>query len=93
MVSLTARVSVPEGVLFREVDGEAVLLQLTSGRYYGLDTTGTRMWTLLADHGELAPVLEALIAEYDAEPARLERDLLELVERLVDCQLLELSEG
>ena len=31
---------IPESTLFREVQGEAVLLQLDSGEYFGLNSSG-----------------------------------------------------
>ena len=35
------RITVPESVLFRDLDGEAVLLETVTGRYFGLDEVGT----------------------------------------------------
>jgi len=46
MVELTMRAVVPAHVLIRHLDGESVLLNLESERYFGLDATGTRMWEL-----------------------------------------------
>lgn len=77
--------------LFTEVDGEAVLLDLRSGQYYGLDALGTRIWTLLGEHRSLAAVREALLAEYDVEEARLQADLETFVKSLVDAGLLRVT--
>jgi len=84
------RVEVGPDVVFREVAGEAVLLDLATQRYYSLDETGTRMWSLLAEHGTLAAAAERLLAEYDVERHVLERDLRELVERLAEEGLVRL---
>lgn len=90
--ALARAVRVPEGVLFREVDGEAVLLELESGRYFGLDRVGTRMWTLLGVHHRLEPVYESLVEEYEVAADTLRRDLVEFVDRLVANRLLEIDE-
>lgn len=42
-ISLPTRVEISPEVLFQELQGEAVLLNLTSERYYGLDDVGMRM--------------------------------------------------
>ena len=76
------RVEIAPGVVFREVGGEAVLLDLDSQRYFTLDATGTRMWALLAEHGSPQEVCRLLLAEYEVEEATLARDLDELVARL-----------
>jgi hypothetical protein len=89
---LPERVEVAPDVVFRQVSGEAVILDLGSERYYGLDETGTRMWVLLAEHGSLAGVRERLLAEYEVAPEDLERDLAELVRRLIDEGLLRAAD-
>ncbi len=32
-----------------DLDGESVILDMESGKYHSLDTTGTRVWELLED--------------------------------------------
>lgn len=93
MITLETRVSQRKEVLFHELGGEAVLLNLESGKYFGLDEVGTRMWLLITEHGQLAPAYEALLAEYEVEPERLEQDLLKLANQLLEHGLLEVEAG
>ncbi len=85
------QVELSNEVLFRELAGEAVLLDLKSQRYFGLDEVGTRIWQLLAEHRTTGPVLAAMIAEYDAEPAVLAADLETFLARLEAAELIHLS--
>jgi hypothetical protein len=78
-------------VLYRDLSGEAVILDLASGTYYGLNAVGAHIWQLIAHHGELRLVFEELCQEYDASPGDLERDLIELVGRLADACLVEVK--
>ena len=78
-----------KAAVFRDLDGEAVILDLDSGTYFGLNAVGTRMWQLIERHGQLKAVHEQLCREYDATPDVLERDLLDLVSRLADARLGE----
>ena len=87
-LSLDSVVRVGDDTIFRELNGEAVLLQLEAGMYYGLDPVGTRLWELLADHGELRKVHEQAVREFDVLPETLERDLLTLVAELTDRGLV-----
>jgi hypothetical protein len=84
------RVAIPETVLFRELEGEAVLLALDSGKYFGLNEVGTRMWTLLCQHGEIEAACRALLLEYDVLEDRLREDLESFVETLASRGLVEL---
>jgi hypothetical protein len=83
MVALESTVSPSDDAVFRELEGESVLLNLETGMYYGLDAVGTRAWQLAAADGSLRAVRDALIEEYDAEPAIIERDLLTLADALI----------
>ena len=76
-----------EEVLFQEVGGEAVLLDLASEQYFGLDTVGTRIWELIDPGTPLRDIHGKLCEEYDAEPAMIAADLLALGQSLVDAGL------
>ncbi len=93
MSTLHTAVQISQDVLFRELDGEAVLLHIDTGKYYGLDAIGARMWALLAQHGALEPAYRSLIAEYDVAPEVLEHDLLAFVNRLAAQQLLAVNDA
>ncbi|HEX4965329.1 MAG TPA: PqqD family protein [Thermoanaerobaculia bacterium] len=84
------RVAMPETVLFRDLDGEAVLLATDSGKYFGLNEVGTRMWSLLRLHGDVEAVCRALLAEYDVPETRLREDLGRFVAMLADRGLVKI---
>jgi hypothetical protein len=90
-ISLERQVRISDDAVFRELDGEAVILQLESGMYFGLDTVGTRLWQLLAAHGALRPAYDAALREFEVAPDVLERDLLQLVSQLADKNLVVVS--
>jgi hypothetical protein len=91
-ISLNSRVRIQEDVLFQELQGEAVLLNLKTGVYLGLDAVGTRIWQLLQEDGTLSRVVEVILAEYDVTREKFESDLLNLVSQMEQQGLLaELS--
>jgi hypothetical protein len=82
------RYAVSESVLFRELQGEAVLLEIESGVYFGLNEIGSRIWNLLVAHGDLERVLTDLLDEYDVSEKRLRADLEAFLAILVERQLV-----
>jgi coenzyme PQQ synthesis protein D (PqqD) len=80
--TLNDSITIPEDVLFRDLDGEAVLLNLKTGTYFGLNPVGTRMWQLIGEQRSLARVLDVLASEYDADRDVLATDLLALAGEL-----------
>jgi hypothetical protein len=90
--TLSDEVTISPEVLIQELDGEAVLLDLASESYFGLDDVGTRIWQLLQEHGSLQRVYDAMLTEFDVEPVRLEEDLLRHVGELADAGLVIFGE-
>lgn len=89
MVEPTKRAVVPPHVLIRHLDGESVLLNLESERYFGLDATGTRMWELATTQPNLSVAFDMLVEEFDVEPEALRNHLTELLSGLVENGLLQ----
>ena len=92
VVTMEARVKPAKDVLFRDLGSEAVLLDLASGSYFGLDEVGTRIWQLITAGETLAATVTTLAAEYDAAAERLQADLLALIDELVTSKLLLLAD-
>ena len=90
-VSLDRNIRISDDTVFRELAGEAILLQLEAGMYFGLDPVGTRLWQLMATRGNLRDVYETAREEFDVDPATLERDLLALATQLADKKLIALD--
>ena len=87
-INLNSRVRIQDDVLFQELQGEAVLLNLKTGVYLGLNQIGTRIWQLLQEDGALSRVLEVMLAEYDVTQEKLSKDLLDLVGQMEKQGLL-----
>jgi hypothetical protein len=85
---ITDAVRVPDDVIFRELNGEAVLLNLENGTYFGLNSVGTRIWQLCEQHAFLREVWESMQREFDAPSDTLRLDLLAFVNELSSKGLL-----
>ena len=88
-LSLTSTVHAVKEQVSRDLAGEAVILHMTSGVYYGLDAVGARIWDLVQTPGTVQKLLDTVLAEYDVDPKRAEDDLFELLRRLASEGLLE----
>ncbi|MBI4703907.1 MAG: PqqD family protein [Deltaproteobacteria bacterium] len=85
------RIKVPADVLSRILDGEAVLLDLRDGAYYGLNEPGSRIWELLATGMTVGELRARMLAEFDVDEATLRRDLEELLGELTRRGLVDLQ--
>ena len=89
---LHQKVRIDPDILFQEVNGETVLLNLKNECYFGLDTTGTRVWQLLHEQDDLIYVFNTMLEEYDVDENQLEEDLRKLITDMEDAKLIVISE-
>jgi len=78
-LTLDCKAQVGKDVLFQELEGEAVLLNLKTGVYFGLDPVGARIWKLLAEHNRLGAIAEVITEEYEVTIEVCANDLLQLM--------------
>ena len=87
-LTLEHEIKVSPDVVFRTLDGEAVLLNLQSGVYFGLNQTGTRIWSMLSENTSLSEVHSRIVKEYEVEPELARSDLLTLTKQLAQKGLI-----
>jgi PqqD family protein of HPr-rel-A system len=77
--------------LASELGGEAVVLDLASGTYYGLNETGARIWSLLESPITVGDVCRHLRQEFDVGADECEQAVVQLLQQLVTAGLVEVK--
>jgi hypothetical protein len=75
-----------------DLAGDAAILDIKSGMYYGLNAVGARVWNLIQEPKPVYEVRDALLKEYEVEPECCERDLLVLLQELAAKGLIEVKD-
>jgi hypothetical protein len=92
MLTLDTVLRIPANVSFSVVGEDAFLLNTQTNKYYGLEKVGARLWELLNEGKSLKDAYQNVLSEYEVDPAQLEQDLLDLLERLREHGLVEIVE-
>lgn len=71
--------SIPSHVVFAQVGDESILLNTSTGLYFGLDALGTRIWTRLSEGATDDEIHADLSADYDVSAQQLWADLERLL--------------
>ena len=87
---LTSKVSINDDVLFQEIKGEGVLLNLKTGVYLGLNAVGAKVWSLFSRNPTIGEVLDSMLAEFDVEREQCLGDLVALLDDMQAQQLVTL---
>jgi hypothetical protein len=69
-------------VIYRVIDGEAVLVDPAIGKVRVLNELGGRVWELLDGQRNLAEIIALICQEYEAQPDEVERDVLTFLDEL-----------
>jgi Coenzyme PQQ synthesis protein D (PqqD) len=75
-----------------DLAGEAVILSLSSGVYYGLNEVGASIWNLIQRPKNIKEIHEILLQEYDVEASQCEQDILTLLTELSEVGLIEVKD-
>ena len=73
------------------LDGETILLDLNTGRYYTLNRVGTAIWEHCTGQQSLKDIHQMLCARFDASSERIADDLIALATQLGREGLLTLE--
>jgi hypothetical protein len=72
-----------------DLEGEAAILNLKSGTYFGLDPVGATVWSLIVEPRRVAEIRDALLDVFEVEAERCSRDLLQLLGELAAHGLIQ----
>jgi hypothetical protein len=75
-------------IIWKDIQGESVLLNPENGRYYGLNKVGRAFWEKADGSRSLTEISDLLLTEFEVERPRLMKDLDALMETLTENGLI-----
>lgn len=88
--SITYKVS--PNHLYSEIADEAVILNLESGVYYGLNSVGVDLWQWLQQPQTEEKLLDLVLEAYEVTPEQAKQDLQSILQEMQEVGLLEVRE-
>lgn len=90
MVTIGNTIKRGEDLVQAEVEGEIVMMSISKGHYFGLDDIGSRIWQLIEEPQPVEELCKALRREYDVEAKTCEEDVLYLLNKMHEKELIQL---
>ena len=93
-VEWKAKYAPSDEIVAREVEGELIIVPISSGvgdieaELFTLNETGKAAWKKLDGTNDLRSVIDSLAEEFEAPPAEIEEDVLGLVGELLKRRML-----
>jgi len=76
-----------------ELDGETIILNISSGIYSGLDSIGTTIWNLIEKPISFAQLCDQILKDYDVKKEQCIKDLISFLRELAENNLIEVING
>jgi hypothetical protein len=80
-------------VISEVIDGEAVIINLTTGNYYSLNESGAAVWGAVERSAGLDELVALLASSYDADPDEIRSAVADLLAELQQEDLIVAAEG
>jgi hypothetical protein len=74
------------------IDDELVLLSIINSKYYGMDSVGSRIWSLLAKPITINDMITTLTGEYDIPATECEKDVFSFLNELYSENLIIIAD-
>jgi hypothetical protein len=91
-LSITMQVVRSQNQVNTNLQGDVVILNVKTGKYYGLNTVGVRIWELIENPTSVQKIHETIIEEYEVSSDQCEHDVRTLLENLFEAGLVDLFE-
>lgn len=75
------------------LQGEVVILNVKSGKYYNLNPVGSRIWELIEQPATVLSIVDAITAEYEVERERCAADVVNILQAMRAAGLVQISSG
>lgn len=75
--------------LYSELNGEAVILSMNNGKYYGINAVGAVIWAIIQNPVTFQDIQTKLMSEYDVDEATCRQEVLSFLEKMAEDDLLK----
>ncbi len=79
-------------ILSSNIDDETILLSIENSKYYGMASTGSRIWELLSEPITVNGIVDTLLAEYEIDREQCTAEVLGFLGELLVANLIAFQE-
>jgi len=78
-----------QDLIANEIEGELVMMNLKSGKYFGLNLISTRIWELIEKPVSLQQLVSQMRDEYKVTQEKCEQEVSEFIVQLKDLKMVK----
>lgn len=90
MIDINTVVSHRKDIDATDLNGDIVMMDLEKGRYFSLNSVGSRIWELIEEPVQINQVVDSLLEEYEITRNECEENVLEFLNKLEEAQIISI---
>lgn len=90
MINTNTVVSHRKDIDTTDLNGDKVMMDLEKGRYFSLNSVGSRIWELIEEPTQVNKVIETLLTEYEIEKNECEESVLDFLKGLNNSEIISI---
>lgn len=91
MDNLQSKVSILKKLDVTELDGEKVMIDFESGKYFMIKGAGNDIWDMLKDGMTIQEIIDGLLAIYEVDESVCRESVLAFLKQMKDYGFISLS--
>lgn len=90
-IELSQKIIRHNDMLSAEIGGEAIMMSIEKGAYFGLNPIATRIWDLIDQPKSIAELIEVISTEYEVSDEQCSADVQEFVADMLARGIAQLA--
>lgn len=82
LIKMDSKIVRETHLVFNEMDGETIMMSIENGEYYGMNSMGSRIWSLLETPKTVSEICDTLLPDFDVTLEQCVKDLLPFLNRM-----------
>lgn len=88
MIDVNTKVCQSKEIDDADLNGEKVMMNLDKGKYFALNSVGSRIWDIMREEIYVRDIVNILLEEYDVDKETCKNNVLDYLEILEDEELV-----
>lgn len=89
MLTLNSVIARSESIMFSDLDGQTIMLNIETGEYYDIDPVGSDIWSRIEQPKSVANICQDLLLVYSVGLEKCREDVLPFLSELLELGVLE----
>lgn len=90
-LKITSKIIRNQNIMASDMDGEMVMMNVETGKYYNIGKTGGVIWGMLKNPITVAELVSKLTDKFDVSKDQCEADIMPFMNKMLEQKLIDIQ--